>query len=201
MRIKGSRFLWLLIGLLACLPAQAHKLKVFASAEGDEILGQAYFAGGAPASGALIIVTDGEGQEVARLTPDEAGDFRYRVERRTNYKVTADSRDGHQASWTLQADEFSPSLPGTEIEETATDGSSAAGAVSGPPPVSTQAQQPVATEQIERAVARQIRPLRMALQEHDERVRLRDILGGIGYIIGLAGLALWWQGRRRDGEQ
>ncbi|SDX64173.1 nickel transport protein [Allochromatium warmingii] len=30
-----------------------------------------------------------------------------------------------------------------------------------------------------------------------ERIRFRDVLGGIGYIFGLTGLLLWWRGRRR----
>jgi nickel transport protein len=54
---------------------------------------------------------------------------------------------------------------------------------------------------VEQAVARQIRPLREALQAHEERVRMRDILGGIGYIVGLAGLALWWSSRRRKEDR
>lgn len=49
---------------------------------------------------------------------------------------------------------------------------------------------------VEEAVARQVRPLREQLLAHDERVQLRDILGGIGYILGLAGLVLWWHARR-----
>lgn len=49
---------------------------------------------------------------------------------------------------------------------------------------------------VEEAVARQVRPLREQLLAHEERVRLRDILGGIGYILGLAGLVLWWHARR-----
>lgn len=30
-----------------------------------------------------------------------------------------------------------------------------------------------------------------------ERIRFRDVLGGIGYIFGLTGLLLWWRSRRR----
>jgi nickel transport protein len=49
---------------------------------------------------------------------------------------------------------------------------------------------------VERAVARQIRPLREALEAERSRARLHDILGGLGYIAGLAGLALWWRSRK-----
>jgi nickel transport protein len=49
---------------------------------------------------------------------------------------------------------------------------------------------------IERAVARQVRPLREELLATRDALRLQDILGGIGYIFGLAGLALWWRSRQ-----
>jgi nickel transport protein len=42
-----------------------------------------------------------------------------------------------------------------------------------------------------------LRPLREQHEAHDARVRLQDVLGGIGYIVGLAGLGLWWYGGRR----
>ena len=59
---------------------------------------------------------------------------------------------------------------------------------------------PVLESAIERAVARQIRPLREQLVGAQDRVRLQDILSGIGYIMGLSGLALWWKSRRRSGS-
>ncbi|MEJ2456241.1 MAG: hypothetical protein P8103_19125 [Candidatus Thiodiazotropha sp.] len=66
--------------------------------------------------------------------------------------------------------------------------------------VPTVPPQGVTEAALERAVARQIRPLREALQGYEEQVRLRDIIGGIGYIVGLAGLGLWWGRRRKDGR-
>lgn len=199
---KGARWSGLLLGLLVSLPLQAHKLKVFASAEGDRILGQAYFVGGAGAGGASIRITDAGGRVLAQPAPDESGNFSYRVERRMDYRVVADSLDGHEASWTLRADEFSPSLPGTNGIESSEQGASSAPA----PAVSTAAipQSPAGTlsmQQVEAAMARQIRPLRQALQRYEEQVRLRDIVGGIGYIIGLAGLGVWWSNRRRKRDR
>jgi nickel transport protein len=55
----------------------------------------------------------------------------------------------------------------------------------------------VTNTRVEQAVARQLGPLRDALRACEEQRRLRDILGGLGYIVGLAGLGLWWRSRRR----
>jgi len=54
---------------------------------------------------------------------------------------------------------------------------------------------PALTAAIERAVERQVRPLRSELAAAQARARLQDVLGGVGYILGFAGLALWWRGR------
>ncbi len=189
--------IWVLICLLIALGtspcAWAHKLKVFASAEGDQISGQVYFVGGAPASGARVQIMDEADHEVARLQPDHEGRFSYRVDRRMAYQVVADSQDGHVARWTLQADEFSSSLPMAPSEGTKPQTETS--------PVATQSTpSQVSTELIELSVAHQIRPLREALASYEEQIRLRDILGGIGYIVGLSGLALWWRERQRNGK-
>jgi nickel transport protein len=192
---RRARLYWLLSALLVSLPLSAHKLKVFASAEGETIRGRVYFVGGAGARGAAVRVTDAEGHVLARLKPDGEGRFSYRVGSRASYRVVADSLDGHQASWTLQAEEFPASLP--SVDKSGEEGRPAM-AERGRDEASL-APQAALEAQVEQAVARQIRPLREALQAHQERVRLRDIIGGIGYIVGLAGLALWWGNRRKGG--
>jgi len=55
---------------------------------------------------------------------------------------------------------------------------------------------------VERSVAMRVRPLARELKEFKEEVRFRDVLGGIGYIVGLAGLAFYFLGvRRRDRDK
>jgi nickel transport protein len=56
---------------------------------------------------------------------------------------------------------------------------------------------PAVAAEIERAVARQVRPLREALAQAQGRAQLRDILGGVGYILGIAGIGIWWSARQR----
>lgn len=52
---------------------------------------------------------------------------------------------------------------------------------------------------IEAAVAQKLRPLQREIVELREEIRLHDILGGIGYIVGIAGISFYFLGvRRRD---
>jgi nickel transport protein len=47
------------------------------------------------------------------------------------------------------------------------------------------------------AVHAQLVELRKQLNQHEQSLRLRDILGGIGYIVGIAGVAFYFLGIRR----
>jgi nickel transport protein len=53
---------------------------------------------------------------------------------------------------------------------------------------------------VDAAVARQLRPLLEAYEAAEGRTRFNDIMGGIGMIMGLAGLALWGSTRRAGGK-
>jgi nickel transport protein len=54
---------------------------------------------------------------------------------------------------------------------------------------------------IDRALARQLPPIRRAIEESKDRQRFSDIVGGIGYIIGLMGLALYFRSRQLQRRQ
>jgi nickel transport protein len=198
----------LLVALaLATLPAAAHKLQVFAFADGARIEGSAYFAGGAKAQGATIKVEDAEGHVLAELTPAPDGGFSYLAQSQVDHLIVADSGDGHRAEWRVTAPELAAGFPGAPkpVERSSTAASTnrsteppihsdplplsfsqSAGAPSAPADLAT----------IERAVARQVLPLREELRAAQDQVRLHDIMGGIGYILGLVGIALWWRARR-----
>jgi nickel transport protein len=187
-------------------PALAHKLQVFAFAEGARIAGSAYFAGGGAASGARIEVLDGEGNRLAELVPDGEGRFVYSVQAPVDHLIRAITGDGHQAEWHVTAAELTAGF-GSEgsIVEAAPrpDHGDLSGIVETDasliPAASAATLDPALEAAIERAVARQIRPLREQLVVAEDRIRFQDILGGIGYIMGLTGLALWWASRRPSG--
>ena len=53
---------------------------------------------------------------------------------------------------------------------------------------------------VEQAVREQVRPLREQLEAYEEKVRARDVIGGIGYILGAAGIAFYFLGVRKCGN-
>ncbi len=174
---------------------EAHLLKLFAYVEGTTIHGSAYFAGGANAAGLAITISDRDSRQLVTLDTDPQGAFSYTPAVPGEYHILADTGEGHQARWLIRAEAFGQSAtPVREPSETMT---TTVRANSVPADLTPRQ----LTALIEQAVARQIGPLREALQRAQDRARLSDMLGGIGFIFGLAGIILWWRGRQRGGTQ
>jgi nickel transport protein len=179
-------FLALALLLFSVAPAFAHKIKLFATAEGMSVSGYAYFSGGTRAQGADIAAHVGERQVFSGKTDDQ-GAFRFTATESADHRLTVDSGDGHVAGFTVKADELGKAAEPPQ-----------AAAETGAAPVAqtvTEGEQ--LTALIEQAVARQIRPLREQLDAYQESARLRDALGGLGFIIGLGGLAYGLDQRRK----
>jgi nickel transport protein len=174
--------------LFVATPASAHRLKLFATLESGTISGYAFFVGSGRAHGAVISVKDAGGKEVATLTTDDAGAYSYKTPAPQTYHLTATTGDGHIADAAIDTARF--------------------GAAAAPDPASDEEAETnvpaLSQAQVERAVdaavARQIKPLIEAYELAEGRTRFNDIMGGIGMIIGLAGLALWASARRAGGK-
>jgi nickel transport protein len=187
---KVFLFLW-----LALLPetAEAHKLKIFASLAGGEVEGKVYFVGGGSARHAAVAVETREGQKVDQLTADSEGRFTMTLRRPVDHVFIADLADGHVARFLLKVE----ALP-----KNSSSGAEAVRGVSGVPDVATAiTPSPELALLVERAVARQVQPLLVQLNNYEDQLRLRDILGGLGFIIGLAGIAAWFKTPRREVSQ
>jgi nickel transport protein len=168
--------------------AQAHLLKVFAFVEGNLITGSTYFVGGAPASGAQVKIMSADNRLLATLKPDIEGEFSYQATTFADHVIVADTGDGHVAQWRVP-----------EAEMTGTGTSLPDQPVLTSKPVSDASDNQLSA-MVEAAVARQVQPLRKQMIDYEEQVRLQDIIGGIGYILGVFGLIAWWQQKRKAGQ-
>ena len=92
---------------------------------------------------------------------------------------------GHRAEWTVSARELPASLPPCGGADTTKDPRPEHDDPDARPPADAESLETM----VEQAVARQVAPLRRQIKEYEQRVRLHDIIGGIGYIVGLFGLA------------
>ena len=101
------------LALLLLTPASAlaHKLNIFAEAKGDSIVGHVYFPGDVPARQTDVIARDRSGHELARTKTDDQGNFSFPATAKTDYELTAETPDGHSASYAMSAAELPDSLP------------------------------------------------------------------------------------------
>lgn len=194
--------------LLACcfLPnAHAHKFKCFATAEGRSISGYAWLGGGGRPQNVPVKVTAPDGTVLAETRTNENGEFSFTPKRRCDHLVTLTSGDGHQAHFLVEAAELPADLPPL-----------AAGTVDTPEHFTAELPEPGGAaentgarasrpadiaEVVSEAVSRQIAPLRRELHELTERQRLQDILGGVGYLMGVAGIAFCFLGAQRTARK
>ncbi|MFM2481307.1 hypothetical protein [Celerinatantimonas sp. YJH-8] len=182
----GITLLWLLLAPVA----HAHLLKVFAWRDGQAIVGNAYFSGGVPAQGANIRLQNKAGVDIATGHPNTKGDFRLEIPTgKIAVTVVADTHDGHIAHWDLSAADSD-----TTTEAPSTTRHNTPKATSASPAALDPTQ---LKNLISQAVAEQIGPLRMELSKDAGAFRFSDILGGIGYIFGLAGICFWLKSRKQ----
>ena len=198
-RQAAGSLLALIMLLLCPAPAFAHKLYVFAQLEGTSIHGRAYFPGDVPARKSDVIARDASGRELGRTMTDGEGKFTFMVREHVDYYLVVETPDGHGAQCTVHASELPDNLPagaskagsGSQIASSAKDHAS----VSATTAALENEPTTVAAQLVE--LRKQIQELRRQIFESDERLRFRDILGGIGFILGLAGVAFYMKARRR----
>lgn len=176
------------LGLIAVCSgnAYAHRMKVFAWVDGKAIDGEVYFSGGQGAAGSTIeLVADQE--IVATTQSNDEGQFRFEEMTARDYLVRADAGQGHVTTYSVSATEFTPE----DVAVTAT-------ATTGTDEASVQpAANSLTPAQLEQAIARAVRPLREQLDQYESKVRMHDVLGGMGYIFGLFGLFVLYRSRRK----
>jgi nickel transport protein len=156
--------------------AQAHNLQVFATLNGEQVEGYVGFAGGGRAAGISVELRDGDGKPLLRSRSDQEGRFRFRLPGPGRFVVMADSGAGHVTRFPLES--------GSRVAEPRTQDDSRS-----PHTVIDQ-------RSLDRLLARHINPLREQIAAYEERRRWHDVLGGIGYILGLAGVAFFFLARK-----
>ena len=196
------RWSTLLVVLLGSSPAFAHKMYVFAEADGTIIRGEAYFRGGTPARDVTVTAFDPAGAEIGKTTTDQEGKFTMEAKFRCDHKLVVRTPDGHGAQFTLAADQLPKDLPPRgEIaditEEPPPEEAAAAKAAADQPPVTIDAGQ---LESVREEIARlrsSVNEYRKEIRQYQEQTRVRDVIGGIGWILGLAGIAFYFLSLRR----
>ena len=190
----------LLLLLLFPSLASAHTLYLFVEdIQHGTIHGRAYFPGDVPAQHADVIARDPSGRELGRTATDENGNFSLIVGKRVDHCLVAETADGHSSRpFVVHASALPDSLPsdvpGGGVSQAASLADSRAAT---PISLAPKENEAVAVREQLTELSAQVELLRRQVSEADERLRVRDVLGGVGFILGLAGVALYMKARRK----
>lgn len=165
-------------------PVYAHKVHIFAYADGDLIKTESRFNGGRPAKNCDVSVTFSGGKDIIVTgKSDEQGVFHFQKPAAAgDLDIVITCGDGHRGSWLLAAEEFlaDENKPASHVHPQ-------------PPAAALKVKghdEMLLRELISEEVEKKIAPLRRSLALlAEKKTTLQDVLGGIGYLLGLAGLA------------
>ncbi|MCW2310216.1 transthyretin-like family protein [Rhodobium gokarnense] len=185
----------MLLAVLAAPPALAHKVVLSVYAVGEALEGEVGFSNGDMAENARIDIYDDAEKKIGETTTDGDGYFTYRPTQKSVHVFRADLGAGHVAEARVEiADLPQAAAPATAAADPATPAVAPAGTVSAAmvPGLSAEQRAVIAEE-----IRRELRPLRREIAAYKEKNDLQNVLGGIGYIIGLFGVAFYVAARRR----
>jgi nickel transport protein len=191
-------------------PAIAHNVTIFAWVEGDTVFTQSKFGGGRRAQDSSVVVYDTEGNLLLEGKTDAKGEFAFKVPKKTGLKVVLKASMGHLAEWVIPAEEIIAAAKDRISRPQEISTQSAAkeaplpssamkpgGIEPVPAPVDLQRQE--LQKMIDESLDRKITPIANMLASLTNRgPGLTEIMGGIGYIFGLMGVALYITSRKRN---
>jgi len=161
----------------------AHRVSVFAYQEGGKIFVEGFFSDGTPTKHANVEVFDKGGKKLFSGRTDEKGTLSFKTPSVDTLKIVLNASMGHRAETlfhlTSMKGKKAPSISPSPVA-----------------PVKDQPSSPVTriTESqlktiVHQEVARAIQPLMRAIAKQEaKRISFSDIIGGIGWIIGLMGI-------------
>ena len=186
--------------------ASAHRMNVFAWVDGNTVHVESNFAGGKKVKAGKIVVMDSQGNELLSGITDDQGEFSFIIPMRTDLKIVLIAGQGHRAEWTIPASEMEGLPLGTDATGTTettmqsqkqtivSELSGEVKPVSSTPVLRLQDVEAV----IETVLDRKLKPItKMLADAHYEGPTVKDIFGGIGYILGLVGIAAYVHSRKK----
>jgi len=203
----GSLLTTVTLFLFCATSGWAHKVNVFAYVEGDLIVVEGYFSGNVKAQNSVVEVLDSDGKKILEGKTDEKGICRFNLADlpplKGDIKIVLEGGMGHKADFTLSA----PDLPVPSLQHQS-DQPKSEEKTAGAPPVtagpSVQAQDIAELKQVfEETLDRKIQPLvkmlgnqeRLLKEQKDRGPTMTEIIGGIGWILGIVGVAGYFMGR------
>jgi nickel transport protein len=185
--------------LVLAMPAAAHKVNVFGYVEGGQIQGEGYFPGGGKAKGCKVELLDSMGQVLAQTKTDAKGVFKLKLpQAEPPLKLVLTAGMGHKGEYLLTAQELGQPTNASKPEK-----AEKRNQVSQFQDANANAASGLDENQIKeivgKALEEKLAPLQaqIARMNAERAIGVADVIGGLGYILGLLGLAAYMKSRKQ----
>lgn len=169
---------FLLVSLLMLampLTAFAHKVNIFAYAEGDTVYTESYFPDGKKVEDGRVEVYDSQGNKLLEGRSDKEGRFSFKAPKKDDLKIVINASLGHKNWYLLSKDE----LP-QAIEQGPLDSKLAESKLGGIAEIDSEQLKKI----IDASIDEKLRPIKeLLVKSQQKRVSFTEVIAGIGYIF------------------
>jgi nickel transport protein len=180
-----------LIIIMINISVFAHKVIIFAYVEGDIVYTESYFSDGKKCMNSKIEVFNNRGDKLLEGLTNGEGEFSFEVPSEDgDLKIVLTAGMGHRAEYSISADEIrgSTGLIKEESEEP----------VSIVSPETSSVDLKEIQSIIEDTLDEKLKPIMREIKKSQEdKISPTEIIGGIGYIIGIFGIIAYFLSRKR----
>ena len=193
---------WILLLMALCLfssEALAHKLNLYAYKEGSSFKGEGYYKGGQKAKKAVVKIMSKDGRMRAQSVTGNDGSFSLPIPKQPPpYTITMQDSEGHKAVFEIGEDQLDRARSEASRNAASDDPPHAenSGPVKGPV---VDASRQELEAMVSRLLDQKLAPIKAQLARQaieGEKVTVRDVVGGLGWILGLIGIAAWYSSRK-----
>lgn len=195
------------------VPALAHKVTVFAWVEGNTVFTESKFSRGKKVIHAPVVVFDKDGKKILEGKTDNRGEFSFKIPKISDLRIVLNATMGHKAEWTVTESEIREAGAIVEGKNTPEPSETILAGLSkekvqeivsvekqNAPEPSETIPVGLSKEEVQKIVEdsldKKLRPIvRMLTESKSTKPSLTEIIGGIGYIFGLMGVALYFKNR------
>lgn len=197
LRFNGIFFALIIILVIGGFPgrALAHRVTIFAWVDGDTVYTQSRFSGGKAVKNGDVFVYDSQGNRLLAGKTDAVGEFTFKLPGKTDLRVVLNAGMGHGNEWILSADDIDPA--GKKAGGTRPSASFVK-PILAPSPAPDGLTRDDIKSIVDSSIDNKLKPMMKLISElRNDDSSFTDILGGIGYIIGLIGLAAYIHARKK----
>lgn len=185
------------------LTAAAHKVSIYAYAEDGKVFAVGYFVDGSKAKNSLIEVFDVKsGKKLLEVKTNEKGETSFKIPKIVPLRLVITASMGHKNDYTVSEDEVreAAGIPKSEDREQIIESGSQVSEPIGTLPATHGLSSSEIETIVERTLEKKLLPIKnilIQIQESSSKPGISEILGGIGYILGLMGIIMYFKSRRR----